>query len=72
MGSDALATVYADAFNLSQDKMLSTGIPRTDLFFDKMKKKQIINNFLNENQFLREKKINIICSHIQRWGDRAF
>ncbi|MEC2920217.1 CDP-glycerol glycerophosphotransferase family protein [Bacillus tropicus] len=57
VGSDALATVYADAFNLSQDKMLSTGIPRTDLFFDKMKKKQIINNFLNENQFLRGKKI---------------
>ncbi|MGG0130769.1 CDP-glycerol glycerophosphotransferase family protein [Bacillus tropicus] len=57
VGSDALATVYADAFNLSQDQMLSTGIPRTDLFFDKMKKKQIINNFLNENQFLREKKI---------------
>ena len=57
VGSDALATVYADAFNLSQDQMLSTGIPRTDLFFDKVKKKQIINNFLNENQFLREKKI---------------
>ncbi|MDA1535608.1 CDP-glycerol glycerophosphotransferase family protein [Bacillus cereus group sp. TH254-2LC] len=57
VGSDALATVYADAFNLSQDQMLSTGIPRTDLFFDKKKKKQIINNFLNENQFLREKKI---------------
>ncbi|HFJ9318157.1 CDP-glycerol--glycerophosphate glycerophosphotransferase [Bacillus anthracis] len=57
VGSDALATVYADAFNLSQDQMLSTGIPRTDLFFDKVKKKQIINNFLNENQFLRGKKI---------------
>ncbi|HDR6274229.1 MULTISPECIES: CDP-glycerol glycerophosphotransferase family protein [Bacillus] len=57
VGSDALATVYADAFNLSQDQMLSTGIPRTDLFFDNMKKKQITNNFLNENQFLRDKKI---------------
>ncbi|PEL92924.1 CDP-glycerol glycerophosphotransferase family protein [Bacillus wiedmannii] len=57
VGSDALATVYADAFNLSQDQMLSTGIPRTDLFFNKMKKKQITNNFLNENQFLRDKKI---------------
>ncbi|HDR4593459.1 CDP-glycerol glycerophosphotransferase family protein [Bacillus anthracis] len=57
VGSDALATIYADAFNLSQDQMLSTGIPRTDLFFDKMKKKQIISNFLNENQFLRGKKI---------------
>ncbi|OAK24071.1 teichoic acid biosynthesis protein B [Bacillus wiedmannii] len=57
VGSDALATVYADAFNLSQDQMLSTGIPRTDLFFDEMKKKQITNNLLNGNKFLRDKKV---------------
>ncbi len=57
VGSDALATIYMDAFNLSSDQMLSTGIPRTDLFFNKVRKKQIINKLLNENQLLGEKKV---------------
>ncbi len=57
VGSDALATIYMNAFNLSSDQMLSTGIPRTDLFFNKIRKKQIINKLLNENQSLGKKKV---------------
>ena len=37
VGSDALANIYKDAFVLSDDRILKTGIPRTDLFFEQRK-----------------------------------
>lgn len=33
-GSDAMASVFIKSFNLKQDQILTTGVPRTDFFFD--------------------------------------
>lgn len=34
VGSDKMATVFQECFGLSKDKMIKTGIPRTDFFFN--------------------------------------
>jgi len=57
VGSDALATIYMDAFDLRSNQMIKTGIPRTDLFFDEVRQKHIVDKLLGENQILKQKKI---------------
>ncbi|WP_144569022.1 CDP-glycerol glycerophosphotransferase family protein [Bacillus pseudomycoides] len=57
VGSDALASIYKDAFGLSDDKILKTGIPRTDLFFYEQRKREIKDNILLINPTLKSKKI---------------
>ncbi|WP_246092664.1 CDP-glycerol glycerophosphotransferase family protein [Terrilactibacillus laevilacticus] len=48
---------YSEGFGISEDKILSTGIPRTDLFFDENKKEKIRKKFFNKYPFLKNKKI---------------
>ncbi len=57
VGSNALTKVYEEAFNLNEDKVLKTGIPRTDFFFDEQEKACIINRFFKETPILQEKKV---------------
>jgi len=57
VGSDALASIFTEAFDLSADCILRTGIPRTDLFFDKEMQKQIRIKLINENKSLENKKV---------------
>ncbi|WP_141501756.1 CDP-glycerol glycerophosphotransferase family protein [Bacillus wiedmannii] len=57
VGSDALANIYKDAFVLSDDRILKTGIPRTDLFFYEQRKQENKENILLINPSLKGKKI---------------
>jgi CDP-glycerol glycerophosphotransferase (TagB/SpsB family) len=57
VGSDAMANVFQEAFNIPKGSFLRTGIPRTDLFFDEMKQNEIINKLLLTNPYLGDKKI---------------
>ncbi|PFJ17426.1 CDP-glycerol--glycerophosphate glycerophosphotransferase [Bacillus cereus] len=57
VGSDALATIYMNAFDLRPNQIIKTGIPRTDLFFDEVRQKKIVDKLLVENQILKHKKI---------------
>ncbi|EOW9528945.1 CDP-glycerol glycerophosphotransferase family protein [Bacillus cytotoxicus] len=57
VGSDALAEVYINAFGLTPQNILRTGIPRTDLFFNKDNQTHIINNLVCNNPELKKKKI---------------
>ncbi|SFD26258.1 CDP-glycerol glycerophosphotransferase, TagB/SpsB family [Bacillus sp. 491mf] len=57
VGSDALANIYKGAFGLSDDRILKTGIPRTDLFFYEQCKREIKNNILSINPSLKGKKV---------------
>jgi CDP-ribitol ribitolphosphotransferase len=42
VSSRYVAKYYAEAFNMGIEKIVATGIPRTDLFFDEQKKKSIV------------------------------
>lgn len=57
VGSDELANIYKGAFGLSDDRILTTGIPRTDLFFYEQRKREIKNNILSINPSLKDKKV---------------
>ncbi|MGG1848273.1 CDP-glycerol glycerophosphotransferase family protein [Bacillus wiedmannii] len=57
VGSDALANIYKDAFVLSDNRILKTGIPRTDLFFYEQRKQENKESILLINPSLKGKKI---------------
>ncbi|AWC30559.1 CDP-glycerol glycerophosphotransferase family protein [Bacillus cytotoxicus] len=57
VGSDSLATIYKRAFGLSDDRILRTGIPRTDLFFNEKSKERIKKEIVSKNLKLGDKKI---------------
>lgn len=56
VGSEAMEKIFAEAFSLSGDIFIRTGIPRTDLFFDEEKQQLIKQQLLNQNPDLHHKK----------------
>ncbi|MED1203754.1 CDP-glycerol glycerophosphotransferase family protein [Heyndrickxia acidicola] len=57
VGSDEMAAVFQQAFGVSSDRFLYTGVPRTDLFFSEEKQKHIIADLYRENHHLSGKKV---------------
>lgn len=68
VGSDAMATVFMNAFGIPSENILRTGIPRTDFFFDKYKKRQVIEKLESVNENLKFKK-TILYAPTYRDGD---
>ncbi|MCC0760473.1 MULTISPECIES: CDP-glycerol glycerophosphotransferase family protein [Bacillus] len=57
VGSESLAAIYMKAFGISRDCILTTGVPRTDLFFDEKRKARIKKEIISDNLNLKEKKV---------------
>lgn len=57
VGSDNMANIFKKTFNVTETNILPTGIPRTDLFFDEKRKKQIIETLYENNRLLQNKKV---------------
>ncbi|TCP19004.1 CDP-glycerol glycerophosphotransferase (TagB/SpsB family) [Scopulibacillus darangshiensis] len=57
VGSDALANVFMKAFNISAGNVVKTGIPRTDLFFDKNAAREIAAGLAINSKIMKEKKV---------------
>jgi CDP-glycerol glycerophosphotransferase (TagB/SpsB family) len=57
VGSDAMANIFIEAFGLSNENILRTGIPRTDLFYDRELKKSAINNVKSSIKLDENKKV---------------
>ncbi|QWG30641.1 CDP-glycerol glycerophosphotransferase family protein [Bacillus mycoides] len=57
VGSEALADIYKKAFALSDNNILKTGIPRTDLFFDEQRQRKVKDNIFIVNPKLKDKKV---------------
>lgn len=47
VGSEKMASIFKASFNISDDNILRTGIPRTDLFFDGDEKEKLIKRLIN-------------------------
>lgn len=41
VGSDNMAEVFKNSFGLTDDRILRTGVPRSDILFDRIEKKQV-------------------------------
>ena len=57
VSSKEIAKFYAEGFGLSNEKVVSTGIPRTDVFFDEEYKKKIESSLYKKYPHLSDKKI---------------
>ncbi|OAT81589.1 teichoic acid biosynthesis protein B [Bacillus sp. MKU004] len=57
IGSEAMAYIYKQAFEVSDEKLVRTGIPRTDVFFDKAVQHGIRRKLLNKHPIFKNKKV---------------
>src|SRR5699024_8092175 len=57
VGSERMASIFRDSFDLTDDKILRTGIPRTDFFFDDTAKKNAEQTLAREYPIINEKKV---------------
>ncbi|WP_394325402.1 CDP-glycerol glycerophosphotransferase family protein [Methanobrevibacter arboriphilus] len=48
---------YSEGFGISDEKVIVTGIPRTDIFFDEEYGEKIINKIYREHPILKNKKV---------------
>lgn len=57
VSSGEIARFYAEGFGLSPEKVVATGVPRTDIFFDEAYKKKVVDEFYGQYPKLKGKKI---------------
>lgn len=57
VNSEKTRVKYAGAFGIDRNKVLITGLPRTDLFFDAAKKEERIREFYQQYPELKGKKL---------------
>ncbi|SLL08756.1 CDP-glycerol:poly(glycerophosphate) glycerophosphotransferase [Mycobacteroides abscessus subsp. abscessus] len=57
VSSHNVAKHYAEGFGIDLEKVIPTGIPRTDVFFDKDYQEEVRNNLYDEFPFLKGKKV---------------
>ena len=57
VGSDEMANVFTEAFHLPSDAIIRTGVPRTDLFFDKKEQEKKKQYLLSRYTELNNKKV---------------
>lgn len=57
VSSKEICKFYAEGFGLSLEKVVATGVPRTDVFFDRKYQEHVTKRFYNQYPKLREKKI---------------
>lgn len=57
VGSEKMATIFSESFGLPTERMLKTGVPRTDLFFDEKKKTNIIASLHQQYPIIKGKKV---------------
>jgi len=57
VSSKEVASIYANAFGISMEKIYPIGIPRADIFFDNRNMEKIKQKLLNKYPYLEGKKI---------------
>lgn len=57
VSSKNVAKYYAEGFGIDEEKVVATGIPRTDIFFDEKYKEKVREQLYGEFPFLKNKKV---------------
>ncbi|PGK51267.1 CDP-glycerol--glycerophosphate glycerophosphotransferase [Priestia megaterium] len=57
VGSDEMSDIFKRSFGLESNRMLKTGIPRTDLFFNSTEQQEIKEKLMGVYPILKEKKV---------------
>lgn len=64
VSSDEIRKFYAEGFGLPIEKVVATGVPRTDIFFDKAYKEKVTKEFYEKYPKLKDKKILLFAADI--------
>ena len=57
VSSKHIAKHYAEAFGMNVDRVIATGVPRTDIFFDEAYKREIRAKIFSAYPMLKDKKV---------------
>lgn len=57
VSSEGVRQHYAEGFGVSIDKVIATGVPRSDIFYDEQYKKYVTNAIYERYPFLKDKKV---------------
>jgi teichoic acid glycerol-phosphate primase len=57
VGSDVMGQIFSRAFGLGEERMLKTGVPRTDIFFNEEKKIRAVGKVRRLYPLLKGKKV---------------
>lgn len=71
VSSTNVAPFYAEGFGIDRNKVLPLGAPRTDLFFDDVKKQQAIAELTEELPFIQDKKVVLFAPTFRGPGQRT-
>lgn len=61
VSADSIKSCYAEAYGISEDKIIATGVPRTDIFFDENWKKDVDKKFRDKYPETVGKKIILLA-----------
>jgi CDP-ribitol ribitolphosphotransferase / teichoic acid ribitol-phosphate polymerase len=71
VSSKNVAKHYAEGFGIDIEKVIATGIPRTDVFFDEEYKKKMRETLYREYPFLKEKKVIMFAPTFRGNGQQS-
>ena len=71
VSSEGIAKYYAEGFGISDKNVLPTGVPRTDIFFDKEYEEGIKSSFYSRYPQLKDKKIILFAPTFRGNGQRG-
>lgn len=71
VSSDHIRKHYAEGFGVDIENVISTGIPRTDFFFDELKKEEVRSRLYEEFPFLRGKKVILFAPTFRGNGQQS-
>ncbi len=71
VSSAGIVKYYAEGFGISDEKVLPTGIPRTDIFFDKKYESEVKERFYSRYPSLKNKKIILFAPTFRGAGQKS-
>ena len=71
VSSGNVAKHYAEGFGIDRDNVIATGIPRTDVFFDKHYQEDVRERLYEEYPFLRDKKVIMFAPTFRGNGQQS-
>lgn len=71
VSSEGVAPHYAEGFGIDQSRVVPLGAPRTDMFFDEAKKKDIVEKLYADMPFLKDKKVILFAPTFRGPGQQT-
>ena len=71
VSSESIKKNYAEAFGISEDKVIATGVPRTDIFFDEKYKNNKIKEIYEKYPILKNKKVVLFAPTFRGSGQKS-